>query len=522
MRNSLKNDDQGVAFVAVIMAMLVLSLLSVAVLSMTTSNLKNGLEEREFQSTYYIAEGGADYYTEDLKGEILEAYIDADTADEFFNSIESSRLDVTVNESSALYDRQYNSQPEVDMTLKQDGTYASGSTTRTYIIESVGTLDAKERTVVKPITIEWVDKSSWKTDYAVLTFGDLELTGSTEITGPVYSLGNIILNGNIKIDGNVYAEGNVTFKPSAAVNDNVHALGDVTLEDSSEAGGTVYAAGDIKTAGTIKGSAYAAGIPSVGAGNITFTNWNIYIEQDAYAKGTITNSANQPVIQNVKGTLHENAAVTLPEFPDGPVITVDGPYPDFPVFPEKEECLQLGSKYYTASNGELTLTAARTYIPTIDVHNTDLTIKYSDKQVLMVDEIKVHGTGKVKLEGEGSLRLYINNKLDLASCPLNHTDSTDNKEIQDTREKLEVYAKGDNINIHDGGATLLTKILYAPEAHVPLSRNGNVQGPVIANKVTINGSKASNVTFNPDGDAEGGATPPDADDLIIISPVREK
>ena len=102
MMYSLKDDNQGVAFVAVMMAMLVLSILSVAVLSMTTSNLKNGLEEREFQSTYYIAEGGADYYTEDLKGEILEAYNDADTADEFFAAIESGRLGVSYNESSAL------------------------------------------------------------------------------------------------------------------------------------------------------------------------------------------------------------------------------------------------------------------------------------------------------------------------------------------------------------------------------------------------------------------------------------
>ena len=145
MKNTLKGNDKGARLVAVIMAMLVLSIMSLAVLSATTSNVKNGLEEREYQSSYYIAEGGADYYTEDLKGKILEAYIDADTVMTFFNSIESSRLDVTVNESSALYDRQYNSQPEVEMTLKQDGTYGSGSTTRTYIIESKAMLDGSKK-----------------------------------------------------------------------------------------------------------------------------------------------------------------------------------------------------------------------------------------------------------------------------------------------------------------------------------------------------------------------------------------
>lgn len=555
MIHSLKDDNQGVAFVAVMMAMLVLSILSVAALSMTTSNLKNGLEEREFQSTYYIAEGGADYYTEDLKGEILEAYIDADTADEFFAAIESSRLDVTVNESSALYDRQYNIQPEVDMTLKADGTYGSGSTTRTYIIESTGTLDAKERTVVKPITIEWIDKSPWKTDYAVLTYGDLELTGSTEISGPVYSMGDIILNGDIEIDGDVFAEGDVKFVSSADVTGDVYSSGDVTIENSGTTiGGDVYSSGIIKSKGKILGDVHAPGdvilygnsakvggnVYSEGKisldgrieGNayafeeIVIENWHLKINGSAYTKKTITNAQGQPVEQNVDGTIwQELTNIELPEYPDFPEVPKpEGEvYPDFPVFPEKEECLQLTSKYYSASDGELVLTGARTYIPKIDVHNTDLTIKYSDKQVLMVDEFKVHGSGKVKLEGEGSLRLYVNKKLELASCPLNYTDSTDNEEIQKTREKIEVYAKGNDVKISGGGANLLTKILYAPEAYINLSGDGNVQGPVIANKVKIEGSELSNVRFNPDGDApDGEETPPDPDDLIIISPVREK
>ena len=522
--HSLKDDNQGVAFVAVMMTMLVLSILSVAALSMTTSNLKNGLEEREFQSTYYIAEGGADYYTEDLKGKILEAYIDADTADDFFDAIESSRLDVTVNESSALYDRQYNSQPEVEMTLKQDGTYGSGTTTRTYIIESIGTLDSKERKVVKPITIEWLEKSSWKTDYAVLTYGDLELTGSTEITGPVYAMGNLDLNGNIKIDGNVYVEGGVNITSSAHVTGDVYALGDVTIDNySAKVDGNVYAIGSITTAGYIDGDAKAQG------GNITITTDSgaKRINGHAYAKGEITNSTGSPGNKaeiNIGQSINDNdPSVELPAFPDGPVIPVDGPYPDFPVFPEKEECLQLGSKYYTASNGELTLTAARTYIPTIDVHYTDLTIKYTDKQILMVDEFNVHDNGKVKLEGVGSLRLYVNKKLNLASCPLNYTYSDDKKEIEKTREKIEVYVKDDDVKISGGGANLLTKILYAPEAFINLTGNGNVQGPVIADKVKIDGSKASNITFNPEGPAQGGGgAPPDAEDLVIISPAKEK
>ena len=50
MKSSLKNDNRGAALVAVIMAMLVLTLLGASALSMTTSNLKNGIKERDFQA----------------------------------------------------------------------------------------------------------------------------------------------------------------------------------------------------------------------------------------------------------------------------------------------------------------------------------------------------------------------------------------------------------------------------------------------------------------------------------------
>ena len=523
--HSLKDDNQGVAFVAVMMAMLVLSILSVAALSMTTSNLKNGLEEREFQSTYYIAEGGADYYTEDLKGEILEAYIDADTADEFFAAIESGRLGVSYNESSALYDRQYNIQPEVDMTLKPDGVYGSGSTTRTYIIESVGTLDAKERTVVKPITIEWLDKSSWKTDYAVLTYGDLNLDGG-KITGPVFSIGNMKLsNGGAKIDGDIFAKGNVNISDSVEVTGNVYALGDVTIDNySAKVDGNVYAIGSITTAGYIGGDAKAQG------GNITITTDSgaKRIIGHAYAKGEITNSTGSPGNKaeiNIGQSINDNdPSVELPAFPDGPVIPGDGTYPDFPVFPEKEDCNQLATQHYGGDGyKELNLTSAKTYMPKIDVNGSvNLTIKYTDKQILMVDEFIVSDFGKVYLEGEGTLRLYVNDKLNLLSAPLNYTNSNNNVEIEKTREKLEVYVKGTDVKIKDGIATLLTKILYAPEAIIPLSGDGNVQGPVIAKEVGLSGSHKSASNYNPEGGAPGGATPPDADDLIIISPVKEK
>ena len=67
MGKSLKRNEDGMAMVLVIMAMLVFSLLGMASLSMANSNVDNSLLEREFQSAFYVAEAGVNYHTEVIK-----------------------------------------------------------------------------------------------------------------------------------------------------------------------------------------------------------------------------------------------------------------------------------------------------------------------------------------------------------------------------------------------------------------------------------------------------------------------
>lgn len=545
MINSLKDDNQGVAFVAVMMAMLVLSILSVAVLSMTTSNLKNGLEEREFQSVYYVAEGGVNYYTEEVKDEILKSYNSTSTPDDFFDAIENGRIDTLINKSTELYDTQYGNQPEVEMVLKKDGVHSTGSTSRTYIIESKAMLDGVVRKVEKPITINWKNKTNWKYKYAVQTFGNLNITGGL-IDGDVYSSANIVLNnGGMKINGDVYAEGDITIEDAHLIDGNIYAKGDVIINQLSKKDstdgcitGNVYAEGEIITSGLIEGDAYAQ------RGSITILTGNdkdvIRIGKNAYAYGNITSPDNTPdgiADGNIGESINANlSSVSLPDFPESPGKGEDGKYPDFPEFPIQGECTVLESQNYGNGANVLDLTSQKTYIPDLKVSGgATLTIEYDDKSELMVDNFEGSNNSTIFLkpkdtDSKGKLILYINNQLKIADCPLNYVDvsAMTNEDAakaeKETSDKLEIYSKvnGEGITIENGPRSrILTKLLYAPEAKIPLAGDGSVSGPVLANDVQISGSHASNVEHDPDAGEEGSDDLDDVDELVNISPVRE-
>ena len=216
MDKSLHNDDGGVALLAVIMVMLVLSLLSAATISMTTSNLKNGLEERTYQASYYIAEAGANYYREYVGNEILDIYKNTDSAEQFFLTIQSNLLDqdrpTTLNVDSGHFEPQYGEEPEAQILLKDITQSATDLTERTYVIESLGSVGGISRQVNKSFTLKWVSKSSryWESPYAIFTYDNMDLMGGT-INGPIASYGKTKLE-EITVNGSLFSKEKIEIK----------------------------------------------------------------------------------------------------------------------------------------------------------------------------------------------------------------------------------------------------------------------------------------------------------------------
>ena len=87
MFKKMMKNEKGMAMVAVMMSLLVLSLVGTAAVTVASSNVRVGLNERELQASYYIAEAGANYYMEDLRADILDAYNNTSSASGFTTNL---------------------------------------------------------------------------------------------------------------------------------------------------------------------------------------------------------------------------------------------------------------------------------------------------------------------------------------------------------------------------------------------------------------------------------------------------
>lgn len=193
MRKSLRNDQSGYTMVLVLVAMLIVSLLSTAVISMASSNLKIGVEEREFQASYYIAEAGAVYYTDQIKKKVWDIYKDtAVTNESQFYAKVASELSSTLTLPLGLFDEEYGGQPEARVSFIQ----TSGDTNpRTYSLVSEGTNDDTTRIVQKEIILNYTTSGIPGDLLAVFSDGDMTFSNGT-VVGPVGTNENIIIKGD--------------------------------------------------------------------------------------------------------------------------------------------------------------------------------------------------------------------------------------------------------------------------------------------------------------------------------------
>lgn len=506
MKNTLKGNDKGAALVAVIMAMLVLSIMSLAVLSATTSNVKNGLEEREYQSSYYIAEGGVTYHAQEVKSEILDIYNDPDidTADDFFDAIDANLADPSISKtldvSTGHFEEQYGGAPDAEVRVIKDTGPSPDPNVRKYIIESTGTVDGIPRKVLKPITFKWIDKSvdPWEPEYAVFTYGPLTVTDG-DVYGPIFSQGKMTINWGLTINGDAYSMGDLV--NSGRITGKAYSKGNLHNDWSVTIEGNVYAEGDVINNGIIVG--------------------------DVYANGNVTGGG------TINGTVYSGSAVDLPEFPPLPEEGTELPLTDpfrkfkgFPAFPTESQYVERES---INTNVEMPYTldlgsSAVTYIPTINITNSRvLTIKYTNNDILMVDNFNIE-TGDVYLDGTGTLKLYIKNNMNFNNGELNKCDSNVEEDILDVAEKLMIYSRGSIIELKGGASVILAKGVYAPNATVKAVSDGKIDAPVIAHKYEMTGSNSFIRYYPP---IPGAPTPPppiptDPNELVHSEePIRE-
>lgn len=547
MGKRLIKSESGMAMVAVMMALLVLSILGTAAVTMAASNVKVGLEERELQASYYIAEAGITYYMEDLRSDIIDAYNNSNDEHEFYNLLLGSvgtsgtRLGEPEVLGAAIFKEEYGSVPDSIITLKEVNPLNNGKV-RQYILESTGTVDGISRTVTIPLTLQWKKESSGRlgTDYAVFTYGHMNAEGG-KINGPIASLGNLKLGGGgyIQLNGSAYSKGDLEFNNGVASNfdadsdDLLYSQGNMkitggTVNIPSYSNGTfsmsngtinsskeyaVFSEKEIKlTGGTIRGNtgtnSTADGAIDISSGWGRIDDYYLRIDTGAANINAGTRGSN-----NYGTRINLPSKVTLPEFPELPELSEENlpiidDIPEFPDFPVEGHYVERDSLTHNADNTRrtLTLTDPITYIPQIRVTGgtgCELVIKYHDGDILLVDSIET-GEGKVFLEslepdGEGLLNLYVRGYFGLGGgSSFNYTTSNDYDDIKETAEKLAIYID-DTASFPDNTLTLgghcnLYGSVFAKDANLDFGNSYRVVGNVytLGDSVKLSGNTDAN------------------------------
>ncbi|MEH7176391.1 PilX N-terminal domain-containing pilus assembly protein [Neobacillus vireti] len=147
-----KNNEQGMALVAVLMVVVVVSIMGVSMMGLTASNLKMSTGERNHQSTYYIAESGANLLMSEVTKKVQEAYTASKTREGFYALAKTkfTENNYFAEQNLSSFEKAFGEQPNANYRL-QEVNAENGQ----YKIISKGTIDNRTRTVEQEINLRW-------------------------------------------------------------------------------------------------------------------------------------------------------------------------------------------------------------------------------------------------------------------------------------------------------------------------------------------------------------------------------
>lgn len=458
MRKYLCRDERGIAMIAVIMTLLILSLLSTAVLSMATSNAKNSLVEREYQSAYYIAEAGMTILMDKVKTDMDIIWNATSNDTDYFNGLES--IYSSEQDLHTMFESQYGHQPNAKVKLIKVAESIPDKT-RTYMLVSRGITESVTRTVVKYITIQWFPK---------IDLGDLM---------SVFALGNMTIKQG-RVEGPIGTNGILTVPRDEGAWPQI----DDYYVDVTKIPNSIYHTSGIN------------GVDSADPGN---TYW---IDTLCGTKHDLTEEKEYPL-------------PIFPIFPDQALATTK-PNQIYTTESSSNICELTDSLTYisrisvTANgsmtikyNGDCSLLIDDFYIPNGNVYlngTGTLTLYVRNETSFANTQINPPVSGMTEIEAANRLTIYLKGRIN-NTAPIKTLTVDDNTKLYGS-----FYAEDANViidgsgkhigNIVTGGTSVETEgststtnqLIYAPLANVKMSGSNTVYGPIVAKEFILDGS----------------------------------
>lgn len=319
--NSYLKEEKGAALLSAVLIVLVITMLGVALLTMTTSNLKQTGMEREHQAVYYIAEAGANWVINEISKKVNELSEVELSHKDFFAKLDDYIGSLgTVNDFEVSFGEQpeatvnVETSGELDITWDEENGEKYRKAVKTYTITSKGEIAGLSRSVTAAIQVGHGIKKEPpghhpSFDYVLFSGGQGALTTQSEsnIDGNVYAYEVVINSSQSKINGNIISETSVKLGSATTINGNIYAMGgDVKLESAN-----VSINGDIHSEGNVE-LGHGGNVNAVYTrGNIEFGGYNT-INGDINSHGSIGVRNNSGYNVIIRGNIFSEDKVTVP------------------------------------------------------------------------------------------------------------------------------------------------------------------------------------------------------------------
>jgi Tfp pilus assembly protein PilX len=490
MLKKIIRDQEGSVFIITLMLLVVLSILGTAVMNTTVSNNKMAIYDSEFQSVYYVAEAGVRHVGSSITDSIEDICEESESKTEYFNKIEGCITDAIASFNSGDFSEVRGSQPGVDIIL-EDVELTDDS--KIYTLLSTGDIDGISRQVVQKIEVKYSKSNGILADMAVFADGEINLSGSGKIIGPVgtnLTSPNAI---NISGGGGVRIQGDCYF-PEGADEDALNVADWITKPN-------------IKT--TPKRNLILPGFPEFPSFSKLdplpiekYGNTYYLIDND----GNLTAYTNSLPSDNYVLEINSNAYIPQFNITENVNLSIKTDTETYLVVDD----INVGGKLDIIGNGSITM-----YV------NNSINIEYGDFNLISPDESHIDATEQLTIYYKGTDPLHFGSDIDVfgslyaetAKITLDNGGGFQGHIFTGSTEPLEIK----------GNFDAYSRIIYAPFAPVICTASGKVEGSIICKSIDVSGDgEIKFVASDEYADIPFEVKNPGEQNLLIIDPIRER
>jgi hypothetical protein len=212
------------ALVVVLLVVVVISIMGLSLMGLAANNVKMSSGDRNYQSSYYIAESGVTYEMNQINKNIMSVY--NPNMQTFFSAVEGNILNLNnpITLPDGIFENSFGQKPTAVVKITGPNSFDPNSPIRQYTITSTGTINNRFRIVQKSFKITWSPNNGVTTllNKAVLVNSIIDMYGGNKGGQTIYGSvatnssapGSIIFGGDAKIT-NLDGTTSITVGPNA-------------------------------------------------------------------------------------------------------------------------------------------------------------------------------------------------------------------------------------------------------------------------------------------------------------------